>query len=372
MTTAAATTERKSPAKTLAIPGTRAFILLPDNAISKKLIQSAHKFCLAHDDWANDQKRPIVDAKYFEDLRDMLGIFDAIEDPPTECEKLCEAVDELHQEYISYDDRENAAEQPSKYFWEAREKVQEALNRFRDEEPAFPALESIKELHNQGTPHEQIARIYRLFDEFGRPKTHLIQRELDQPGSVINPETFIDPRIVDWRKERGLALDKKELSQDSVIPLDSIPAAPAAETPFQLWEQKVGIEQAARMLKRPQPEVEQLFAKYDQTKKDFEAGKIASYVPAEERDTAPQSLPEIAVSEQKAVKREAMTESDNNEGSADAAPPMPGDPRQAARFLLQQGESRADVIEKTKLKASEVSKIEAEVKKAKNENPEAI
>ena len=51
---------------------------------------------------------------------------------------------------------------------------------------------------------------------------------------------------------------------------------------------------------------------------------------------------------------------------------MPGPPEDAARFLLEQGESVSEVAKKTGLKPSEVAKINKTVTaKPRNENPES-
>lgn len=345
---------------------TKSFLLLPKDPIGKELVRAAHKFTQAHEAWVNNHKRPVVDEQYFDAAHEIIGMYDALENVPDECVELRDAVDQFHQEFVSYNERpdEQIADQPNEYFWAAREAIETALLKFRQEEPMFPPLESIKELASQGTPHEQIARIYRLIDDYGRPKTYLIQRELDMPGSVIKPGEFVDPRIVDWYKERGLTVNGKQIAADSIIPADSVPSNPNKETPFQLWEQKVGTEQAALMLQMPQPDVAELYAKYDAAKKDFEDGKIASYVPAEEQDAAPQTIAEVNIA---ATKAAAATELLASAAAAEDAPPSdlgpgtatepPGTPEETAKFLLEQGETTSEVVKKTGLKASEVAKI---------------
>jgi hypothetical protein len=72
---------------------------------------------------------------------------------------------------------------------EAEEAVKEAIEKInRAKPPVLPPLPSPAELHTKHVSHDQIGRIWGLYDDRGYGRFDLVQRELDEPGSVLTPE----------------------------------------------------------------------------------------------------------------------------------------------------------------------------------------
>jgi hypothetical protein len=88
--------------------------------------------------------------------------------------------------------------------YEVQKQLKTAIGKLGEQ---LPKLKTVKELAEEVGPsgtktsHAQIARTYGLIDRYGKPQAHLIQKELDDPGSVIGPD-WIDPRVKEIEEEQ--------------------------------------------------------------------------------------------------------------------------------------------------------------------------
>lgn len=205
------------------------------NTRTAQLYAAAEAFTRAHHAWTNDNNRPHPDATYWDSLEALIQVFES-GDVPAECRALANAVHELTIQLHIFDTLETI--EPSDQFWIAREAVERAHQ--NSVEPKEVNLESMKELHDQGVSHEQIARIYGLVDREGRGKSHLVDKELQTPGSVIGP----DWKHPDAQTQATVAAQATQASKR----LQEIAAPACPETPEELYLQGVSAGQAAKML----------------------------------------------------------------------------------------------------------------------------
>lgn len=233
----------------------------------------AAEFCRIHDEWVEDKNRPAPDEIYWDGVQTLLDSF-ASGDIPEESRALAEAVEEFRDVVEDYDQREDPQRNlyPPDDFWKARERVAGCLLQ-EARQASLPPLETIPSLAVlPGITHLQIAKIYGFKDRHGQYLPHLVQRELDTPGSVlkqpgtVDGQDWQDPRIqtakgqaVAERHATAISEKRKRAAKNS---------QPCKETPRELWELTLGqtplsIQQAARMLCRSEAEVAQLFAAFD-------------------------------------------------------------------------------------------------------------
>lgn len=90
----------------------------------------------------------------------------------------------------------------------ARDALRHALAQLDVVDRPRPRLEKISELHAQGVDLEQLGRMWGLVWATGEGKTHLVQAELDNPGSVIGPD-YVPPI------ERERASDAAQIKQST-------------------------------------------------------------------------------------------------------------------------------------------------------------
>lgn len=252
----------------------------PDENRAEQLKRVAAEFCRVHDEWVADENRVVPDEIYFDAADALIESFGS-GSIPGDCRTLADAVQEFAEAMEAYDERDNPSEAyPADSFWSAREKVANALAAFTASQRELPPLESIPSLASlSGITHLQIAKIYGFKDRNGQWMPHLVQRELDKPGSVLKTPGAVDGR--DWRDPRVPADDGNaaaELHSKAIAAKrqrSAKSAKPCPETPRELWEQKVSIKQAARMLCRPEDEVAQLFGDFDaEREKALESGEL--------------------------------------------------------------------------------------------------
>lgn len=249
-----------------------------DNVRVDQLKEIAADFCRVHDEWCNDKNRNVPDQIYWDAASSLVDSFQG--DIPAECRALALAVDAFAEAIEEYDERENPRDlSPSDSFWAAREKVESALKALTVMRRELPALESIAELARlPNINHVQIAKIYGFIDRYGQWMPHLVQRELDKPGSVINTPGSVDGR--DWcdpriPKDGNEAAEKHTKAIEEKRQRATKAAQPCRETPRELWEQKVSVRQAAKMLCVDEGEVAQLFGEYDaEREKSIASGEI--------------------------------------------------------------------------------------------------
>jgi len=223
----------------------------------------------------------------------MGAMFESFEagDIPDEVRALEETLGPLANEYDNFLDNESdLAGYPQQSFWAAFEKFRETIERPQQETPLRP-LESIKQLHDEKVTHNQIAKMYGLVDERGNPQGHLIQKELDAPGSVIGPD-WKDPRVKELEAKRSAASRHAAAIQKARTPNPKAPPCP--ETPRELWEQRVSVEQSAKMLQQTEDEVRAQFAKWDDEVHQATKDKAkANTPPAKPAQTNPAGTPKV-------------------------------------------------------------------------------
>jgi hypothetical protein len=235
---------------------------------TEQLRAAVKEFMLVHDTWAADNNRNHPDESYDDALERMATIFEEGE-IPGDCRQLAVKVRALLDKWDDFCEERDSGERqyPANEFWTAREQLLKVFSA-PEERPTFKPLESIPLLEKQNVPHRIIAKIYGLFDADGNPEAHLVQRELDKPGSVIGPD-WVDPRVLAWEAERA----ERESHADELVAKHHA-AAEAAKRPecpesiHDLWEQGVSAKQAARMLGKFANEVQAEFSKFDAERED--------------------------------------------------------------------------------------------------------
>lgn len=245
---------------------------------SEQLKAVANDFILVHEAWVEDDNRPNPDESYWDAVDALRETFEHGE-IPAESRVLADAVEDFLDEASRFDAREDVNNfYPGDAFWEARERIAKVLEGDGVNPAELRPLESIKELVSQGVTHMQIAKMYGFFNRNGDPMPHLVQRELDKPGSVletkgaVDGKDWIDPRLKEQQEAAEAAARHTGRLADKTkkAAVEHEPACP--ESPRDLWEQNVSPKQAAKMLRKPLAEVEGLWAQFDQEREDRLAG----------------------------------------------------------------------------------------------------
>jgi hypothetical protein len=263
------------------------------NRRSEQLRAIASEFCRVHDAWVEDDNRPAPDEVYWDACDAIVESFGS-GDIPADCRTLADAVERFVSEVERFDDREDATDvYPHDAFWTARERIAVVLlGAEKAAAKALQPLESIVVLRAQGVGDAQIAMIYGFRDRNGNWMPQLVQREIDQPGSVLKTPGAVDGR--DWRDPRikdGDAANEpaerhaEALSRKKRRAAKNRQACP--ETPEDLWRQKVTVQQAARMLGLSESEVAEMFS-------DFEKEHEAAILGGEKVDATTQAIRELA------------------------------------------------------------------------------
>lgn len=213
-----------------------------------------------HNEWADDANRPNPDEMYWDAVDAVINAF-ATGSIPAECRTLCECVSDLARELAIFDERIDFEEgYPHNGFWESRQRLEDARKLIVA--PIIKPLESMQELHRQGVSNDQIARIYKLFDQHGEPQGWLVQKELDNPGSVLGKD-WKDPRLVEAERAERESIERAQSNLAAKSRAAQANARPCPETPLELWEQSVSVEQAALMLRQPVGAVQEMFDGFD-------------------------------------------------------------------------------------------------------------
>ena len=251
---------------------------------SEQLRAVAQDFCRVHDEWVNDDSRENPDETYWDAVNRLRESF-ASGDIPDDCRQLFEAVSAFGDEVESFDDREDGSRQmPSDSFWEGRLRVFQALTaQERQEQPLVP-LEPMAELRAKGANDLQIATAWNLKDRYGNFMAQLVQREIDNPGCVTKPQSefkgkgwigvdgrdWVDRRLAK-RQRAGNQPGEQNAAKAEKAKIATKPRKKAPESARELWEMGLGegatpisVKQAALMLGKPESEVAQLFAKFEE------------------------------------------------------------------------------------------------------------
>lgn len=279
---------------------------------SDQLRTVAQEFCKIHDEWVNDENRVVPDEIYWDGVDVLVESF-AKGDIPEDCRGLAEAVASFAEEDQSFSDRDDPTSKlnPPDSFWNARQRVADELARFDHAAHArthLPALESMAALRALNPPatDAQIALIYGLNDRYGNLMVHLVQKEIDNPGSVLKTPGAVDGR--DWVHPKASKLLRDgnavaEQQANRIAEKRKLVAKssrkPPAETPRDIWElglapgaTPVTVKQAAKMLQMEESEVARLFA-------EFEAERDAKLQSGDLADDKTQVIRELAAAGKK-------------------------------------------------------------------------
>lgn len=260
---------------------------------SEQLKSVAKEFCQTHDVWVESKNRPAPDQAYW-DAVDMLREAYQAGDVPSDCRGLADAVALFAEAVDEYDERDNATQvYADEAFWQAREGVAAALRAIEKEERPLPALESMASLRALNPPcsDEQIAKIYGLRDRHGNWLVHLVQKEIDVPGSVLKTPGAVDgrdwvhPQLAERQRQEEAAERSAEKSLKRIEEKRAKapkPATPCPETARELWElglapgaTPVTVKQAAKMLCQSEADVAQQFAAFEAEREAaIESGEI--------------------------------------------------------------------------------------------------
>lgn len=218
-----------------------------------------------HDAWVEDHNRENPDETYWDAVDEVINTF-AAGDIPAECRMLCERAGDLAKEMAIFDERGDIDNgYPQSNFWEARQRLEDARKAAVD--TVIKPMESVKELHDQGVTHEQIARMYGLITSNGVPMSWLIGKYLADPNSVLELKNWRDPRIVEQEKRERDAIERAKANLQAKATAADGSGNPCKETPQELWEQGVSVAQAALMLRKKQEEVQAIFDQFERLKK---------------------------------------------------------------------------------------------------------
>jgi hypothetical protein len=147
-------------------------------------------------------------------------------------------------------------------------------------------LESIRELSRQNVSMEQIARMYGLMDQQGRLRIDLVEREMNQGGSVLTDQGLVRRDIEDfeypfeypdarWTPHSRLNAEMEAMQAET-------PKGP--ESSYDLYllsraDPPLSAQQAAAMLGKPLAEVSKEWEQFDEDRRLRE--RLADYEAAE-------------------------------------------------------------------------------------------
>jgi hypothetical protein len=126
--------------------------------------------------------------------------------------------DELDPAAVVY--REHAVGEMTLYSVQA--KLREAIKNLGEQLSKLPTVKELAEAVGPAgtkTSHAQIARMYGLIDRYGKPQAHLIQKELDDPGSVIGPD-WVDPHVKE--RDDGLREAARQWNTNTVADISCL------------------------------------------------------------------------------------------------------------------------------------------------------
>jgi hypothetical protein len=217
------------------------------------LYEAVERFNKVHQDWVDDPNTENPTLAYWDAFDALIDTF-RNGDLPSCCRRLATAVFELG--VAGEDHHRSDRVVVAQAFWAAREHVEQLMDRIK-RGAMKPYHESVQYLDREKVPHEQIARMWGLVNADGSGNSRLVLQELERPGSVIGPD-YVHPDDVEPDGEMLVAQAKYQqlrAARDLATQAAKEEERPCPETSEQLWLEKVGVEQAARMLKRPLEDV---------------------------------------------------------------------------------------------------------------------
>lgn len=249
---------------------------------TEELYAAVDTFNKVHEDWSNRPGEELITADYSAAFEAMVAVFEhgAI---PANCRKLASAVFEFAAEMETFDQSDQV--KPLQSLWAAREKMARIATQGINRPEEF-RLESVKTLHEQGVSSEQIARMYGLVDDAGNGKSWLIEKELATPGSVIGAD-YVHPEQL--KRSSQFDAEAQTVARIQETRAAEEPGDVAPETPEELFYQGVSIQQAARMLRMTEGDLQMIWDKLPRPRNDTEYW-VPTATPAAEPEQAADDL----------------------------------------------------------------------------------
>ena len=153
---------------------------------------------------------------------------------------------EKYDNRMELDASASPEDQPHDEFWSSLVIVETLYKDYGKPPKSFRAPETVEYLVASVKNHAQIAAMLGLFLEDGRPDLARLQKEISDPGSVINDD-FVHPDDA----KRDAELNKEHvkyaaLLEEMAVEIVSKDVCP--ETPEELYRTSVGLDQAIAML----------------------------------------------------------------------------------------------------------------------------
>ena len=248
---------------------------------------------LAHEDYDTDQEG-----------------FWALVDTATEADPgtdLGEKWTDLHLAWLDFckevdvfDERWNPNDMPHDKLWAAIADLTDCRNTLDAPPKSAMPPEGIKAYSEApGMGHDQVALAFGLVDSRGVPQLDLVRKELDEPGSVLD-KNYVHPddaKGVERRQEAHTAyVERLQAIQEVKEVKEAEDSAECPETPQELYEQGIGEEQYAIMLKLTPEQVKKQWAKFEKAGVVRKETPVTSYEVDDKGEPVPLSayVPTIA------------------------------------------------------------------------------
>lgn len=233
---------------------TQADLPAPTTPRETDLLSAVDLFLQQYALWVEAEHQDLLTDEFQDSLLAMVDEF-AVGDMPGSCRDLDDVVRSLGRVWAEYEEQVSQQEpMPRSTFWEAVERLAETR---RGQKPweAKP-LESVAMLHAQGVTHRQIALMYSYsptgqdrnrvgpFWRNGVPQDHLVEKELQNPGSVI-PADFVHPADLAARQSEALRRQRRLQRIETLA--TTAPVNKPPESIEELLRQGVSVRQIAKM-----------------------------------------------------------------------------------------------------------------------------
>lgn len=200
------------------------------------------------EDWRRSGKAEFSD-KYEAKLEELYALCDAREIQPAAW-PLVRVVDEhkrMYRQWQAAEQRPGGSGHPDGPP-ELHKKWDHGVREEKDCPKRFPRPEPIPQAIREGTNVPQIAKTYGWWNEFGLPDTERVQRELENPGSEYDPETWVNPRQTKyWDDLRAWYESRRERVRASKGDAISKSKKPAPESLDVLIRQRTNVPQILKM-----------------------------------------------------------------------------------------------------------------------------
>lgn len=234
------------------------------NARTNELFAAVDAMQAEHVRYQNDDSLQYPPSSLWDAIEATLAVFDN-GDIPHECKGLFNSAVTVSLQLKAHDETDEPS--PPDSFWQAVEQLY--ATRKNMGRTVTKRRESMAELKEQKVPYEQIAQMFGLMDPDGRPQVDLVLKELATPGSVIGPD-WVHPD--DREADRNLAEANQRL-HGTLSPKSKPKRDVCKETPRELFDQGVGVVQAANMLNVDRIGLEPQWAAWTEEKEAAEKAK---------------------------------------------------------------------------------------------------